>query len=147
MFIYFIIFIIWKENCVSQFDLIWNLICTFMNLVWSDDVVHNMRKRLLSCAPNEDSDSRSLIGVFVAHMKKICILGYPKCAKRRFLNFAERTSLNVRFLMFWFIEFETQLAMPVRTLDPANIWAESTLIWGGHRRVSYKVFINVIVAG
>ena len=38
---------------------------------------------LPTCAPNEDSDQpahpRSLIRVFVVRMKKLCILGYPKC--------------------------------------------------------------------
>ena len=44
---------------------------------------------LLTFAPNEDSNQpahpRSLIRVFVVHMKKHCILGYSKCTQRRFL--------------------------------------------------------------
>ena len=42
----------------------------------------------LTCAPNEVSDqpahSRSLIRVFVVHMKKLCTLGYPEFAQGRF---------------------------------------------------------------
>ena len=43
---------------------------------------------LLTCAPSEDSNqpahSRSLIRVFVVRVKKLCILGYPKCFQWRF---------------------------------------------------------------
>ena len=40
---------------------------------------------LLACAPNEDSNwpahPCSLIRIFIVHTKKLCIIGYPKCAK------------------------------------------------------------------
>ena len=36
----------------------------------------HIKTYLLSCAPNEDSDLRSLIRVFVIRRKKLCILGY-----------------------------------------------------------------------
>ena len=43
---------------------------------------------ILTCAPNEDSNQpahlRSLFRAFIIRMKKLCILGYPKCAKWRF---------------------------------------------------------------
>ena len=43
---------------------------------------------LITCAPNEDSNQpahpRSLIRVFAVRMTKLCILGYPTCAKWRF---------------------------------------------------------------
>ena len=41
----------------------------------------------LMCAPNDDSDQpahpRSLISVFVVHVKKLCVLDYLKCARWR----------------------------------------------------------------
>ena len=43
---------------------------------------------LLTCALNEDwnqsAHPRSLIRIFDGRMKKLCILGYPKCAQERF---------------------------------------------------------------
>ena len=43
---------------------------------------------ILTCAANENSNQpthpSSLIRVFVLRLKKCCVLGYPKCAKRRF---------------------------------------------------------------
>ena len=63
-------------------------------------------------APYEDSSQpahpRCLIRVFVVRMKKLCILGYPKCAHWRFRSacakafwiFAGRKCPKVLFLMF-----------------------------------------------
>ena len=58
---------------------------------------------LLEYAPNEVSDqtahSRSLIRVFVVRMKKLCILGYPKCAQGRFRSVCAnaQADLNLRW--------------------------------------------------
>ena len=46
----------------------------------------NVRKRVLTCAPNDDSNQpthpRSLIRNFAVRMKKHCVLGYPKCGQQ-----------------------------------------------------------------
>ena len=56
--------------------------------------IYDQRHLLATCSsylpqgPNKDSNQpvhpRSLISVFVICMKKLCIFGYPKCAKWRF---------------------------------------------------------------
>ena len=51
---------------------------------------------------NQPAQIRSLICVFVVHMKKLCIIGYPKCALWRFAQ----TDLNRRWehvprYVFW----------------------------------------------
>ena len=57
---------------------------------WEDVNYEHQREKmyLLTCVPKEDSKqptlSGSLISVFVVRMKKLCILGYPKCAQWRF---------------------------------------------------------------
>ena len=54
-------------------------------------------------APNENSNQpaypRSLIRVFVLRMKKLCILGYPKCAQWRFWSDCAKAQadLNLRW--------------------------------------------------
>ena len=59
--------------------------CSFATA--QQDPIEPQREKtyLLTCAPNEVSDqpvhSRTLILVFVLRMKKLCILGYLKCAK------------------------------------------------------------------
>ena len=82
-----------------------------------------VRTYLLTYAPNEDSDqlahSRSLIRVFVVRMKKVWILGYPKCAQWRFWSDCAnaQADLNLRWAhmskgtfydfvarLFWLIE-------------------------------------------
>ena len=63
----------------------------------------NVTKRTFWRAPNEDSDQparpRSLIRVFVGRMKKLCTLGYPKCAQRRFWSDCAnaQADLNLRW--------------------------------------------------
>ena len=63
----------------------------------------NVRKYLLTCAPNEDSNQpahpRSLIRVFVVHKKILWILGYPKRAQRRFWSDCAnaQADLNLRW--------------------------------------------------
>ena len=43
------------------------------------------KEYLLTCVPKEDSyqpaQPRSLTSVFVVRIRKVCILGYPKCAQ------------------------------------------------------------------
>ena len=57
----------------------------------------------LTCAPTEDSNQpahpRSLIRAFVVRMKKLCILGYPKSAQRRFRSDCAnaQSDLNLRW--------------------------------------------------
>ena len=58
---------------------------------------------LLICASNEDSDQpahpRSLIWVFALRIEKLCILGYLKCAQRRFWSDCAnaQADLNLRW--------------------------------------------------
>ena len=69
-------------------------------------MIRNMKKTyLLAFASNKDSNQsappRSLIRVFVVHMKKLCIHGYAKRAHEyasRSELFAGRTCLKVRLL-------------------------------------------------
>ena len=53
----------------------------------------------LTYAPNEDSyqpvHPRSLISVFVVHMKKLCILDYPKCAQWRFWSDCAKAQVDL----------------------------------------------------
>ena len=64
---------------------------------------HCEKTYLLPCAPNEEWDQpahpRSQIRVFVGSMKKLCILGYPKCAQRRFWSDCAnaQSDLNLRW--------------------------------------------------
>ena len=64
------------------------------------------RLKMYFLTPNQDSDqsahSRSLIRVFVVHMKKLCAalkLGYPNCAQWRFWSDCAnaQTDLNLRW--------------------------------------------------
>ena len=58
----------------------------------------------MTCAPNKDSNQythpHSLTRVFVGCMKKLCILGYPKCAQCRFLSDSAnaQADLNLRWV-------------------------------------------------
>ena len=63
----------------------------------------NVRKRTFWHAPSEDSNQpahpHSLLRVFVVCMKKLCILGYPKCAQWRFRSDCTnaQSDLNLRW--------------------------------------------------
>ena len=64
---------------------------------------------LVTCGPNEDSNQpahpRSLIRVFVVRLKKLCILGYPKCAMKILIRLRELHLQFpiVSFSLFFFV--------------------------------------------
>ena len=64
---------------------------------------HFKKTYLLTCAPNEDSNhpahARNRIRAFIVRMKKLCILGYPKCAQWRFWSACAnaQADLNLRW--------------------------------------------------
>ena len=51
---------------------------------WSSNEPKHEKTYLLTYDSNPPAYPRSLIRVFVVHTKKLCILGYPKCAQWRF---------------------------------------------------------------
>ena len=71
-----------SEHCLSQIVNIPTLQCAYVH---SEDT-------------NQPAHSRSLISVYFVHMKKLCILGYSKCAQGKFWIFAVLTFPKVLFL-------------------------------------------------
>ena len=61
------------------------------------------KKCLLTCAPKGDSNqpahSCSLIRDFVVCMKKLCIIGYPKCAHWRFWSDCVKVQVDLNLLL------------------------------------------------
>ena len=59
----------------------------------------NVRKRTLRHVNPTKAQISRYIRVFVVRMKKLCILGYPKCAQRRFWSDCAnaQTDLNLRW--------------------------------------------------
>ena len=76
---------------------------------------HREKTYLLTCAPNEDSyqpvHPRSLIRVFVVRMKKLCILGYPKCAQWRLSSDCANAQADLQHCLVYMPEVEVQLIM------------------------------------
>ena len=73
----------------------WSLIpLSSLIIKWTE--LQHEKVYLLTCAPNEDSDQtahlRSLIWVFVVLMKKLCILGNPKCTVKILIRLHKSTS-------------------------------------------------------
>ena len=125
---------------------------------WEPYELQHEKVYLLKYTSNEDSDrtahSRSLIRVFVVRMKKLCILGYPKCAQRRFRSactnemrrliwiFAGRACPKVRFLTLKLIcgppsesVFEQMQAVQFRmSLHISTVW------WGPS--LSYQIITS-----
>ena len=61
--------------------------------------------KFLTCAPNEDSNQpahpRCPIRVFIVRMKKLCVLGYPKCAQRKVWSEFQKVRLQtLRLILF-----------------------------------------------
>ena len=90
-----------SENCTyntkqrKQMILIRLRRCVYWSLIWFLAIRIWLKYYFLKLciiwvthAPNEDinqpAHQRSLTRVFAVHMKKLCMLGYPKCAQWRF---------------------------------------------------------------
>ena len=73
------------------------------------------KKYFLTCAPNEDSNQpvypHSLISVFIVRIKKLCSLGYPKCAQWRVWSDSAKTRDDANFRWKHMIEGMTAIAL------------------------------------